>query len=54
MDKIYQQDFPKATVLKGSMKGAISCSFRKAPTYSLLSVKIQQKRNVEKSCSKYW
>ena len=45
MGKIYQQDFPKATALKRSMKGEIRSSFRKAPTHSLLSVKIQQKRN---------
>ena len=53
MGKIYQQDFPKATVSKRSVKGAISSSFRKAPTHSLLSVKIQQKRNALTSCSKY-
>ena len=29
MGKIYQYDFPKATVLRRSMKGAISSSFRK-------------------------
>ena len=45
MGKIYQYDFPKAAVLKRSIKGAISSSFRKAPKHSLLSVKIQQKRN---------
>ena len=30
-DKIYQWDFPRVAVLKRSMKGAMSSSFRKTP-----------------------
>ena len=30
-DKIDQEDFPKVAVLKHSLKGAISSSFRRAP-----------------------
>ena len=45
LGKIYQYNFSKATVLKRSTKEAMSSSFVKRPTHSLLSYQQRVSKN---------